>query len=203
MTFDSMWDERFATDEYAYGTEPNDFLRENVGKLKQGSVLSLAEGEGRNAVFLAKLGYEVTAIDGSIEGIKKAKHLAKQHNVDIDFIHADLCQFNLGESCWDNIVSIFAPFTTIERAQIHQQVIKALKPNGIYLLEAYNPKQIEFATGGGTDPSTMPSAKELSIELAGLSMNTLMEKNRFIQEGHFHKGQSAVTQLIGVKVKSK
>lgn len=201
MTIDSMWDERFSADEYAYGTLPNDFLREQVSTLQLGTVLSLAEGEGRNAVFLAQKGFKVTAVDGSLAGIKKAKNLAKTLNLDITFIHTDLCEYDLGRQRWDNIISIFAPFTESDRTVLHEKVCTALKPNGVYLLEAYHPNQIAFGTGGGNDPSTMPTAVQLEHELNKLEPKLLIEKERLIHEGKFHNGKSAVTQLIAQKHK--
>ncbi len=93
-----MWDERYSTDDYAYGTKANEFLVANYGQIPMGRVLSLAEGEGRNAVFLAKQGYTVTAVDGSIVGLDKAKKLAEENGVSIECVHADLADYDLGEN---------------------------------------------------------------------------------------------------------
>ena len=102
-----MWDQRYSTEEFAYGTKPNEFLEANVSHLPKGRVLSLAEGEGRNAVFLAKQGYEVTAVDSSLVGLNKAQKFAADEGVIIDFVHADLAEFDLGQNKWDGIISIF------------------------------------------------------------------------------------------------
>ena len=102
-----MWDERYSAEEYAYGTEPNTFLTANFAHLPKGRVLSLAEGEGRNAVFLAQQGYGVTGVDGSEVGLAKAKALADSRGVAAHWVHADLADYELGENAWDGIVSIF------------------------------------------------------------------------------------------------
>ena len=199
-TFDPMWDKRFADSKYAYGVTPNDFLNQHTKSLNKGNVLTIAEGEGRNAVFLAKLGFDVTAVDASIEGIKKAQQLADKHQVDLNYIHADLATFDFGKQQWDNIVSIFAPFGRTLRSQIHQKITSSLKPNGIFLIEAYTPEQIKFATGGGPDLDTMPSKKQLIDELSGLEFSLLSECERSVIEGVYHTGQASVVQGIAKRV---
>jgi 2-polyprenyl-3-methyl-5-hydroxy-6-metoxy-1,4-benzoquinol methylase len=104
-----VWDERYSADEYVYGTSPNEFLVEKVSCIPKGKVLSLAEGEGRNAVFLAREGYSVTAVDASLVGLNKARELAEKNDVVVEFIHTDLADYDLGEDKWDGIVSIFCP----------------------------------------------------------------------------------------------
>ena len=104
-----MWDERYSSEAYAYGKNPNQFLEENYKVIPKGKVLSLAEGEGRNAVFLAKQGYIVTAVDSSQIGLEKARKLAEENEVSIELINADLADFDLGDHEWDGIVSIFCP----------------------------------------------------------------------------------------------
>lgn len=134
-----MWDERYSEAQYAYGKEPNDFLAENYNALPIGKVLSLAEGEGRNAVFLAKKGYEVTAVDSSEVGLKKAEKLANEHGVKIDLVQADLANYDIGENKWDGIVSIFCPLPAAVRTNVYRKSVKGLKSGGVFLLEAYTP----------------------------------------------------------------
>ncbi|NQV72317.1 class I SAM-dependent methyltransferase, partial [bacterium] len=102
-----MWDDRYAADEYVYGTEPNEFLASMTAKLKLGRALCLAEGEGRNAVHLAKAGFEVTAVDSSRVGLQKAEQLAANNEVTIETVHADLAEFEIEPEAWDSIISIF------------------------------------------------------------------------------------------------
>ncbi|HNH07771.1 MAG TPA: class I SAM-dependent methyltransferase [Leptospiraceae bacterium] len=194
-----MWDERYSADEYAYGKAPNRFLEENFSSIPKGKVLSLAEGEGRNAVFLAKQGYSVTAVDGSSVGLKKAEKLAAENNVRIECIQADLAEFDLGQNKWEGIVSIYCPLPSVLRKEIYKKVILALKQNGVFFLEAYTPDQIGKGTGGGSDADTMQSKQSLSAELAGLEFKHLIELEREVVEGIYHTGLGSVVQMIAMK----
>jgi SAM-dependent methyltransferase len=194
-----MWDERYSADEYAYGTAPNDFLKERWALIPKGKVLSLAEGEGRNAVFLAKQGYAVTAVDGSQVGLSKARKLAEESGVKIELIHADLTEFDLGEGKWDGIVSIFCPLPADLRTALHRKVVAGLKPDGVFLLEAYRPEQLSYGTGGGKSADTMTTKDSLLADLAGLRFIRLQELERNVVEGIYHTGLGAVVQAIAVK----
>jgi SAM-dependent methyltransferase len=194
-----MWDERYNTEEYAYGTKPNKFLEANVSYIPKGKVLSLAEGEGRNAVFLAKQGYFVTAVDASLVGLKKARKLAEENGVVVEFIHADLADYDLGENKWDGIVSIFCPLPSSLRKQLHKKVETGLKRNGIFLLEAYTLDQLKHGTGGGSSVDVMQSKESLRLELAGLKFKHLIELERDVIEGIYHTGIGAVVQAIATK----
>jgi len=194
-----MWDERYSSEVYVYGTKPNDFLKENFNYIPKGRVLSLAEGEGRNAVFLAKQGCSVTAVDASLAGIDKGKKLAMNSGVEIEFIHADLVEYDLGESQWDGIISIFFPLPSLQRRALYKKVERALKKNGVFLLEAYTPEQLKFNTGGGSSVETMQSKNQLAHELAGLNFEHLVELERNIVEGIYHTGVGSVVQAIARK----
>ncbi|MEG4484213.1 class I SAM-dependent methyltransferase [Microcoleus sp. D2_18a_B4] len=194
-----MWDERYSAQEYAYGTNPNKFLEANVSTIPKGKVLSLAEGEGRNAVFLAKQGYSVTAVDASLVGLNKARKLAEDNGVIVEFIHTDLAEYDLGENKWDGLVSIFCPLPSSTRKQLHKKVEAALKRNGVFLLEAYTPDQLKYGTGGGNSVDVMQSKESLSLELAGLKFRHLIELERDVVEGIYHTGMGAVVQAIASK----
>ncbi len=194
-----MWDERYNSDEYAYGKEPNQFLEKNYGAIPKGMVLSLAEGEGRNAVFLAKQGYSVTAVDGSAVGLKKAEKLAKENGVEINLVHADLAEYEIGENCWDGIISIFCPLPSVQRKLLHKKVIAGLKPGGVFLVEAYTPEQLKYGTGGGKSADTMTTKKSLVHDLEGLKFTLLTELERNVIEGAYHTGVGAVIQAIALK----
>jgi SAM-dependent methyltransferase len=194
-----MWDERYSAAEYVYGTNPNNFLEANFSSIPKGKVLSLAEGEGRNAVFLAKQGYSVTAVDASLVGLNKARKLAEENGVVVEFIQADLADYDLGENQWEGIVSIFCPLPSSIRKQVHQKVAAGLKPNGVFLLEAYTPNQLKHGTGGGNSVDVMQSQETLSQELAGLKFQHLIELERDIIEGIYHTGIGAVVQAIASK----
>jgi SAM-dependent methyltransferase len=194
-----MWDERYNAEEYAYGTTPNKFLEENINCIPKGKVMSLAEGEGRNAVFLAKQGYSVTAVDASVVGLKKARKLAEDNGVVVEFIHADLADYDLGENKWDGIVSIFCPLPSSLRKQLYKKVEAGLRQGGVFLLEAYTPDQVKHGTGGGSSVDTMQSKESLSHELAGLKFKHLIELERDVREGIYHTGIGAVVQAIASK----
>jgi len=195
-----MWDERYSVDEYIYGISPNQFLTQHVGRLaKGGRVLCLAEGEGRNSVFLASQGYEVFAVDGSSVAREKALRLAEDNNVSIDYQVADLADFDPGVEAWDGVVSIFCHLPGALRHQVHQRICRALRPGGILLLEAYTPQQLSFATGGPPNEAMMMSAEILIKELSELSFELLQEIERDVVEGVHHTGRGAVVQLIARK----
>ncbi|KTF11853.1 class I SAM-dependent methyltransferase [Pseudoalteromonas sp. H103] len=194
-----MWDERYDSEQYAYGKDPNDFLAQQYQQLPKGNVISLAEGEGRNAVFLAKMGYSVTAVDGSKVGLEKAAKLAIEHNVNIELIHADLAEFDFGEAKWDAVVSIYCPLPSAVRSAVYKRAVKGLKPGGVFLLEAYTPEQINYNTGGGPSADTKTSKNDLEDDLTGLSFVHLEELKREVFEGSYHTGLASVLQAIAKK----
>jgi len=194
-----MWDERYAVAEFVYGKEPNTFLAEHYLKLPKGKVLSLAEGEGRNAVFLAAHGYEVTAVDASLVGLDKGRQLAEELGVNVEWIHADLNDFDMGLQQWDGIVSIFCPLPSSIRQKLYQKLPQALKPGGVFLLEAYTPDQVGRGTGGGNSLDVMQTVISLIAELPGLTFNHLQELEREVVEGIYHTGNGCVVQAIAQK----
>ena len=196
-----MWDQRYSEPGFAYGTEPNDFLRENAERHLPagGAVLSLAEGEGRNAVFLAKRGFRVTGVDGSAVGLEKARKLAAEHGVELQTVVADLADFDLGVDRWDGIVSIWCHTPSALRTRLHRAVVAALKPGGVLLLEAYTPKQLGNKTGGPPVTDMLMTASALREELAGLDLLVADEKEREVHEGKHHDGLSAVVQVVARK----
>lgn len=195
-----MWDERYSCAGYAYGTEPNDFLRGMAARLPAGGeLLCLAEGEGRNAVWLARQGFRVTGIDASAVGLAKAQRLAAEAGVEIETIQADLADTQLGDERWDGIVSIFCHLPPPLRKKVHGQVARALKPGGLFLLEAYTPRQLEYRTGGPPTEAMMMDLDGLKSELAGLTIEHGVELVREVREGHFHTGPGAVVQFIARK----
>ena len=194
-----MWDKRYSGESYAYGTEPNDFLHEQADRLPVGDTLCLGEGEGRNAVFLAGLGHKVTALDASAAGLAKAQKLAAQCGVEIETIHADLAGYKLEANRWDAIVSIYCHLPPTLRIRVHNQVTQSLRPGGVFILEAFTPRQLEFGTGGPPVAEMMMDLELLCHELTGLAFDVGQETIREIHEGMFHNGTSAVVQLLARK----
>lgn len=191
-----QWDEEYNTETYVYGKSANDFLRENYSAIPKGKVLCLAEGEGRNAVFLAQQGYDVTAVDISRVGLNKAQQLAEENHVSIQTICEDLATFDLGEQYWDGIVSIFCHLPPELRRSLYQRLEKALKPSGILLLESYRPEQLQYKTGGPSVAAMMTSTSTLMEELPHLTFSHLVAIERHVVEGINHKGLAAVVQAI-------
>lgn len=192
-----MWDQRYAEDEYVYGTLPNDFLVAAAKELKPASrILCLAEGEGRNAVYLAEQGHHVTAVDASSVGLEKAQRLAQQRGVVIETVVADLAAFHIAPERWDAIVSIFCHLPPLLRKNVFAAAIAGLKPGGLFILEGYTPKQLELKTGGPPVAELMLSQAILEEELTGLIFLHLQELVRPVHEGKLHHGPGAVVQLL-------
>lgn len=191
------WDERYAEPGWAFGDAPNDFLREHARWLPAGGrVLTLAEGEGRNAVWLAQQGFEVTGVDLSAVGLDKAQQLAAARGVRITTVVADLATHDLGHAAWDGIVSIFAHLPAPDRRALHARLARALRPGGVLLLEAYTPSQLAHGTGGPGDAGKLMTLPDLLDELEGLTFVLARETEREVIEGRYHTGRSAVVQLV-------
>jgi len=197
-----MWDERYAGESFFYGTEPNDFLREHAAEIQAGGrVLCLAEGEGRNAVFLAGLGFSVVALDQSAMGLRKALQLAEARGAAITTLQANLDSYRIEPCSWDAIVSIWCHLPTALRAKVHAQVVDGLKPGGVFLLEAYRPEQLQFGTGGPKSVDMLPTLAQLREELSGLEIVQAAELERDVHEGQGHSGHSAVVQVLARTVR--
>jgi SAM-dependent methyltransferase len=195
----NVWDERYRTETYAYGTSPNEFLASVADRIPRGPVLCLAEGEGRNAVFLAARGHAVTAVDWSSVGLAKAERLAAERKVHLSTVCADLAEMEIMPESWSGIVAIFAHLPRIVRAPLHQRVRAGLCPGGVFIAESYTPKQVEYGTGGPKDPGLLPTLNDLRQELAGLEWEIAREVEREIHEGELHDGWSAVVQVLARK----
>jgi len=195
-----MWNRVYGEDHYAYGEAPNDFLAAHVDKLPaNGKVLCLAEGEGRNGVFLAEQGHDVTGVDISEAGQKKALALADKRGVRLDYVLEDLATFDLGDARYDAIVSVFCHGPAPLRVPLHEKVVRALKPGGVFLLEAYTPEQVGRGTGGPPIPEMMHSKAQLEVELHGLVFDHLVELERDVIEGKKHTGTASVVQCLAHK----
>ena len=193
------WDQRFASAGFVYGEQPNDFLNEHASGLKAGQALCLAEGEGRNAVFLAELGHQVCAQDISPVGLGKAKALALQKGVSITTLCCDLAALKLKPNSLDLIAAIWMHVEPELRARVFEQAVEALRPGGHLLIEAYSPKQLGFSSGGPTRKELLIEAAQLQQELSALEPLILQEIERTITEGSAHQGRSAVVQFFGRK----
>ncbi|QSQ14128.1 SAM-dependent methyltransferase [Myxococcus landrumensis] len=195
-----MWNERYSEAFASYGTEPNDFLREVAARIPDGPVLCLAEGEGRNAVFLAKRGHAVTAVDLSEVGLANAAKLASERGVALTTVLADLGTYDPGEARWAGIVSIWAHVPPDVRARLHAACVRALRPGGAFVLEAYTPRQLERpGKGGPSAASLLMTPGSLREELSGLRIERCVEVDRDVSEGRFHQGPSTTVQVLAFK----
>jgi SAM-dependent methyltransferase len=195
----TVWNERYNTEEYVYGTKPNDFIASVIEQLPKGRLLSLAAGEGRNCVFLAKRGMEVHSVDSAHVGLEKAKTLAAENGVTIHTETADLADYEIAPASWDVIVSVFAHVPPEIRRPLHRKVVNGLKSGGAFVLEAYTPKQLEFKTGGPPVPELTMTLEGLREELDGLEFRHGLETERDVVEGRLHTGRAAVVQVVAFK----
>lgn len=193
-----MWNERYAHKEYVYGRQPNEFLKNFIDNYSPGTILLPAEGEGRNAVYAARKGWKVTAIDYSIEGQKKALEWAEQNEVKINYEVADLNEWYTNQQ-FDTIALIYAHFTPHKREMIHHKLINNLKPGGTIILEAFSKKQIEFDSGGPKDPNMLYSIDILKSDFRDLQVEFLQERLIELNEGRFHLGEASIIRMIAKK----
>ena len=194
-----MWDKRFSEPGYAYGTEPNGFLTSVVDQIPRGDVLCLAEGEGRNAVYLAGLGYQVTAVDKSTVGLAKAEALARDRGVTIETVNADLADYPIDPGVWQGIVSIFCHQPPIVRAALHERCLRGLAPGGVFVLEGFTPRQLKLGTGGPKSRELLMELEIIRQELPGLRLEIAHEIERDVAEGKYHNGTASVVQILAVK----
>jgi SAM-dependent methyltransferase len=191
------WDERYSAPGFAYGTEPNDFLASVADRIPRGPVLTIGEGEGRNAVYLAGLGHEVVAVDQSQVGLAKARRLAEERGVRVQTQQADLGNYPIRTGAWAGIVSIFCHLPPSIRVPLHAAIVRGLRPGGAFVLEAYTPRQYGRGTGGPPSPELMVTLEDLTNELAGLEFLHARELEREVREGIYHTGLASVVQVLG------
>lgn len=194
----SFWNSRFAGSDYAYGKEPNDFVKAQQF-LPGEEVLCLAEGEGRNAVWIARQGCNVTAVDYSEMGQQKMNTLARLASVHVNAVLSDLEEFDPGASKWDAIVMVFGHFPPDLRRKILGSFSRALKPGGRIIMEVYAREQLELGTGGPKDADWLYSEAILRDEISGLVDLQITRQRREIHEGEFHNGISEVYQVTAYK----
>lgn len=193
-----FWNERYKEKVFAYGMQANDFLQEQ--SFPEGSkILCLAEGEGRNGVFLAEQGHDVTCVDYSEEGIKKMNQLAEMKGVQIHTVCADLNDLDLEADTWDGIVIIFGHFPEELRKKVHGQLFKALKNGGKLVMESYHKDQVNYKTGGPMTTTLLYSEEELRSDLSTFHSLKINQTIREVHEGEFHFGNAAVIQVIAEK----
>lgn len=196
-----FWNHRYAMPGWAYGTEPHALVR-TLGPSLTGPVLCLGEGEGRNAVYLASLGVDVTALDLSPLALEKTQKLAREKGVSVKTVLADLADVDVSTmqgGPWGAVVAIWCHLPSWLRRRVHQQAASALKPGGHFVLAAYTPEQLAFDTGGPKNADMLYRADELRDDVAALTIESLFVGEREVNEGEWHRGRSAVVELVALR----
>jgi SAM-dependent methyltransferase len=194
-----VWDQRYSSDEYVYGTEPNVFFKEQLEKLTPGRILLPAEGEGRNAVFAAGEGWQVEAFDQSVEGRRKALELASSKGVDINYDLGDLLQLTYEPSAFDCIALLFVHTDESIRRGFHQSLVRLLKPGGTLILEGFSKEQIENTSGGPKLVPLLFDLDGLAVDFGEMKVVQLVKVNYEIDEGPLHRGTASVVRLVATK----
>ena len=192
-----FWNERYAEDEFVYGTHPNEWLRTQLEALPPGRLLLPAEGEGRNAVFAARCGWDVLGIDYSASGREKATRLAREAGVEIDYQVADAYTYPYPESAFEAAALIFAHFPTNTRRTLWPKIISALKPGGHLILEVFRKTQIGLTSGGPKTPDLLYNLEEVRDEFPDITWNILEEADVTLDEGPYHRGFARVLRGLG------
>ncbi|MCS3532840.1 bifunctional 2-polyprenyl-6-hydroxyphenol methylase/3-demethylubiquinol 3-O-methyltransferase UbiG [Chryseobacterium sp. JUb7] len=198
------WDDRYRDEEYAYGKNPNMYFQQELDGLKPGKILLAAEGEGRNAVYAAKKGWQVTAFDISEEGKNKALQLAEQHHVEIDYQVGELPELGFEEEYFDVIALVYAHFPAEIKSVYHRLLNGYLKKGGFIIFEAFSKKHLEYRlkngkVGGPADIESLFSIEELENDFKNFDFQVFKEQIIDLNEGMYHIGTGSVIRLTGIK----
>jgi hypothetical protein len=194
-----FWDNRYKEEEYVYGEEPNAFFKEHIDKLPPGEILLPAEGEGRNAVYAARKGWEAYAFDISFEGMKKATELARKYEVSLHYTNGGYADINYEPESMDVIAFIFAHVTPEVRTEYYHKLLKSLKPGGLVLLEGFHKDQIGKHSGGPKSIEMLYDEEELEKDFGMLKNVRIQRSDRDLDEGHYHSGFASLIQMTGYK----
>lgn len=200
----AKWNERYREQEFVYGESPNLFFKEQIEKLPIGTLLLPAEGEGRNAVFAASLGWNVSAFDISIEGKKKAEILAKKHQVSIQYEVGNLRELPFQKHQFDAIALIYAHFPAEVKSDFHRYLTTLVKPGGIFFFEAFSKNHLTYLernekAGGPKDLDMLFSVEEIESDFSNFEIYRLAEQEIELQEGLYHNGLSSVIRMVARK----
>ena len=200
-----MWNERYAQKTFAYGEEPNVFLKEQLIEIKPGKALFPAEGEGRNAVYTATLGWKVNAFDLSKEGKQKAIKLASEKNTELNYDVGEFQELNYDNESFDLIALIYAHFPANKKSEYHKELIKKLKKGGIIIFEAFSKSNLEYVAknpniGGPKDIDMLFSTEEIKSDFEYFEIVLLEEKLVELSEGLYHNGIGSVIRFVGRKL---
>jgi hypothetical protein len=194
-----FWDERFGEEEYAYGIEPNSFFREQIGLLSPGSLLLPAEGEGRNAVYAAGLGWDVTAVDYSVTAKKKALLLANEKGVEIEYKNAALADYRC-HSKFNAVGLVYIHFRPEDRVRFHHSVVNCLQEGATLIAELFHKDQLLNRTGGPPSIEMLYTSEMLREDFKALEIDYLADERITLEEGRYHNGPADVVRLVARKL---
>jgi len=196
----AFWNERYQKTDYIFGTEANDFIKAVTPAASPGmKAFAPADGEGRNGVHLARLGYEVTSVDVSNLAVDKAMALAEANGVRLDAHVSDVFDWDWGNAIYDLVIVCFMHFYPEDHARFVERIRACLKPGGLLVFEGYTPDQIPLASGGPKKPEMLLTAASLKKDFAGFDILFLQEIRRYLAEGPRHQGEAATVQLLARK----
>lgn len=194
-----IWNARYSEKEFAYGENPNAFFKQEIDKLTPGKILLPAEGEGRNAVYAAKLGWDVTAFDISDKGKEKALELAEKHNTSINYLILSIDQIDSIKDMFDVIALIYTHLPPSVRKTFHQKLHSLLNSKGKIILEGFSKEQLNFNSGGPKDYGMLFSENEIKSDFSLLSNIIISKELIQLDEGKFHKGKASVIRAVGIR----
>jgi 2-polyprenyl-3-methyl-5-hydroxy-6-metoxy-1,4-benzoquinol methylase len=203
-TMNEKWNNRYGKKEFAYGEQPNNYLKEQLNKIPAGKILFPAEGEGRNAVYAAALGWKVFAFDLSIEGKKKAMQLAGKHQVEIDYEVGEFQSLTYPANQFDAIALIYAHFPADKKSSYHKTLTSFLRPGGIVIFEAFSKRHLDYNSknenvGGPKVLGVLFSIAEIKSDFNDFEIIELVEQEIDLSEGLFHNGKGSVIRFVGQK----
>ena len=195
------WNRRYAGDDFLFGTAPNAWLREHVAHLPPGGrVLCVADGEGRNSVWLARQGFRVEAFDIAARAVEKAEAFARREGVSVRYAVADIDGYDWPEAAFDGIVAIFVQFADPQtRTRLFERMVRSLAPGGVLILQGYTPAQLAHGTGGPGKRSHLYTEAMLRADFAVLQLRLLRDYEADLDEGERHRGRSALIGLVALK----
>jgi 2-polyprenyl-3-methyl-5-hydroxy-6-metoxy-1,4-benzoquinol methylase len=191
-----FWDKRYSEENFAYGTEPNLYFKQKIDELKPGKLILPGEGQGRNAVYAAKRGWQVTAIDLSSAAKQRALKLAEENNVEIEYCVTPLEDFNSRENEYDASALVFTHFPPETRNKIHSLIIKSLKSGGILIIESFSKKQISNTSGGPKELLKLYTLDDLLNDFKEMEILESYETQTNLDEGTYHRGKADVIRMV-------
>ena len=194
-----FWNKRYSEAEYVYGKSPNEFLKNELDQLQPGKILFLGEGEGRNSVYAASIGWDVDAVDASYEGKKKADKLAEEKRVKINYTVNDLAGYSCRQNYYDAVALIFLHLEEPLRNKVYRMAVEALKNGGRIILESFDKEQLNYNSGGPKEKELLYSLEEIVNDFIELDFLKLSKEIVELNEGKFHEGKGAVVRFVGIK----